>query len=103
LGAARTITIARELTKLFETIHTCCLGDAAAWFAQDANQTKGEFVLLVEGSPAATAPEDGATRRVLEVLMRELTLKQAVKLAVDITGSRKNEVYEMALRLDKHG
>jgi 16S rRNA (cytidine1402-2'-O)-methyltransferase len=103
LGDTRTITIARELTKLFETIHTCRLGDAAAWFARDTNQIKGEFVLLVEGAPAAAAPDAGAAQRVLEVLMRELSLKQAVKLAVDITGSRKNEIYEMALRMDKRG
>src|SRR5471032_2614350 len=92
LGEARTITIARELTKLFETIHTCPLGDAAAWFAQDANQPKGEFVLLVEGALAAAAPDADAAQRVLAVLMRELSLKQAVKLTVDLTGSRKNEV-----------
>jgi len=103
LGDTRTITIARELTKLFETIHTCPLGDAAAWFAQDANQTKGEFVLLVEGALAAAAPDADAAQRVLAVLMRELSLKQAVKLTVDLTGSRKNEVYEMALRMDKSG
>ena len=97
----RTITIARELTKLFETIHRCRLADAAGWFAADENQLKGEFVLLVEGAPAAAAPAAGATQRVLEVLMRELSLKQAVKLAVDLTGARKNDVYELALELGK--
>jgi 16S rRNA (cytidine1402-2'-O)-methyltransferase len=97
----RAITIARELTKLFETIHCCRLGEAAAWFAADENQRKGEFVLLVEGAPSAAVPAAGATQRVLEVLMRELSLKQAVKLAVDITGARKNDVYELALELNK--
>ncbi|MEO8441854.1 MAG: 16S rRNA (cytidine(1402)-2'-O)-methyltransferase [Betaproteobacteria bacterium] len=97
----RTITIARELTKLFETIHRCRLPDAAAWFAADENQRKGEFVLLVEGAPPAAAPAAGAAQRVLEVLMRELSLKQAVKLAVELTGARKNDVYELALELDK--
>ncbi len=97
----RTITIARELTKLFETIHNCRLGEAVAWFEADANQLKGEFVLLVEGAPAATAADEGESRRVLEVLLREMSLKQAVKLAVDLTGARKNDIYELALKIDK--
>jgi 16S rRNA (cytidine1402-2'-O)-methyltransferase len=97
----RTITIARELTKLFETIHSCPLSEAAAWFAADENRLKGEFVLLVEGAPSAAAPDACAARRVLEALMRELSLKQAVKLAVDITGARKNDLYELALQLDR--
>jgi len=99
----RTITIARELTKLIETIHRCRLEEAGAWFAADENQRKGEFVLLVEGAPSAAAPDAGEALRVLEVLMRELSLKQAVKLAVDITGARKNDIYELALQLDKRG
>jgi 16S rRNA (cytidine1402-2'-O)-methyltransferase len=102
LGDTRTVTIARELTKLFETFHTCRLGEAAEWFAQDANQIKGEFVLLVEGAPESV-PDVHAARRVLEVLMKELPLTQAVKLAAAITGSRKNDVYELALRLDQAG
>ncbi|MCE9641135.1 MAG: 16S rRNA (cytidine(1402)-2'-O)-methyltransferase [Betaproteobacteria bacterium] len=102
LGDMRKITIARELTKLFETIHTCSLGEAAEWFAQDANQVKGEFVLLVDGAPAGEAADDGVVRRVLAALMRELPLKQAVKLAADITEARKNDVYELALRMKKN-
>ena len=97
----RRITIARELTKLFETIHTCRLSEAEEWFAADANQLKGEFVLLVEGAPAAATADPAAARHVLEVLMRELSLKQAVQLAVAITGARKNDVYELALELDR--
>jgi 16S rRNA (cytidine1402-2'-O)-methyltransferase len=99
----RTITIARELTKLFETIHTCRLPEAAAWFLADENQCKGEFVLLVEGASSAVPSEPAAAQRVLEVLLRELSLKQAVKFAVDITGARKNDIYELALQLHKRG
>ncbi len=99
----RTITIARELTKVFETVHSCALGDAAAWFAADANRLKGEFVLLVEGAVAADAPQGQAVERVLAVLLPEVSLKQAVKLAVEITGARKNDVYELALKLGKRG
>ena len=101
LGATRSVTIARELTKIFETIHTCTLGEAAGWFAQDATRTKGEFVLLVEGAPAGAAADAGAAQRVLAALMRELPLRQAVKLTGEITGSRRNDVYAMALDLKK--
>ena len=100
-GAGRTITIARELTKLFETIHTCRLGAAAAWLAADANRTKGEFVLLVEGAPEAAATDIGAAHGALEILLRELPLKQAVKLAAQIGGGGRNELYQLALEMKK--
>ena len=98
LGATRQVTIARELTKLFETLHSCLLEEAPAWFAGDAHRLKGEFVLLVEGAPAEVPGAD-AVERVLAVLMRELPLAQAVKLATGITGARKNDVYELALQM----
>jgi 16S rRNA (cytidine1402-2'-O)-methyltransferase len=100
LGGERHITFARELTKTFETIHSCRLDQALAWLQADPNQQRGEFVLLVEGAPAkdeqAISPE---TRRTLELLLAELPLKQAVKLAADITGVKKNTLYELALTL----
>ena len=101
LGAGRSITIARELTKLFETIHTCKLGAAAAWLAADPNRAKGEFVLLVEGAVKAGATDPGAAQRVLEILLRELPLRQAVKLAAEIAGARRNELYQLALEMKK--
>ncbi|MEK7874614.1 MAG: 16S rRNA (cytidine(1402)-2'-O)-methyltransferase, partial [Pseudomonadota bacterium] len=98
-GAERTLTIARELTKLFESIHTCSLGTAAAWLAANANRTKGEFVLLVEGAPEAAAADAGTAHRALEILLRELPLKQAVKLAAQIGGGGRNELYQRALEM----
>ena len=100
LGGERTITFARELTKTFETIYTCRLNTALAWLNADPNQQRGEFVLLVEGAPAAEeqAVSDDA-RRVLEILLAELPLKQAVKLATDITGAKKNALYDLALSI----
>ena len=98
-GGERPVTIARELTKLFETIHACRLGEAAAWLAADANRIKGEFVLLVEGASEAGAADAGAARRVLEILLRELPLKQAVKLAAEIGGGKRNELYRIALEM----
>jgi len=100
LGGERQITFARELTKTFETIYQCKLGEALAWLQADPNRQRGEFVLLVEGAPVkdeqAISPE---ARHTLELLLAELPLKQAVKLAADITGAKKNALYEKALEL----
>lgn len=102
LGGGRTITIARELTKLFESVHSCKLDDTAAWFAQDANRSKGEFVLLVEGAAAAAATDAAEAQRVLEILCKELPLRQAVKLAAEIAGGGRNDLYALALEMKKH-
>jgi len=100
-GAGRAITLARELTKLFETIHTCKLGDAAAWLAAASNRTRGEFVLLVEGAEQPGAAGAGAVQPLLEILLRELPLRHAVKLATEISGGKRNELYKLALGLKK--
>ncbi|HSH71980.1 MAG TPA: 16S rRNA (cytidine(1402)-2'-O)-methyltransferase [Methylophilaceae bacterium] len=100
LGSERRITIARELTKTFETFHRCALGEAQAWLESDSNQQRGEFVLLVEAAPAK---EESAisdeTVRILKLLLADMPLKQAVKLAAEITGVKKNLIYEFALKL----
>lgn len=100
LGADRRITIARELTKTFETIYRCALGDVQIWIESDTNQQRGEFVLLVEAAPEkeqAAVSEDAEKK--LKILLAELPLKQAVKLAADITGAKKNDLYQLALSL----
>ncbi len=100
LGGERRITIARELTKTFETFHRCALKDAKAWLLGDANQQRGEFVLLVEA--AVQKKQEGLAEeveRILRLLLSELPLKQAVKLAVEITGAKKNQLYDFALKL----
>jgi 16S rRNA (cytidine1402-2'-O)-methyltransferase len=100
LGAGRRIVIARELTKLFETMHACTLGEARQWLAADEHRTRGEFVLIVEG--AADEDDDSdRVRHVLELLLAEVPLKQAVALAVRITGAKKNELYALALEMKK--
>lgn len=100
LGPARGLVVARELTKTFETIHRTTLGEAGAWLHEDANRQRGEFVLLVEGhAPQAAAEVDAEALRVLQLLLNELPLKQAVKLATDITGAKKNALYQHALEL----
>lgn len=100
LGAERRITFARELTKTFETIYSCHLGEAAAWLEADTNQQRGEFVLLVEAAAVKDAEEISEDAiRVLKLLLADLPLKQAVKLAADITQEKKNDLYELALQL----
>ena len=97
-GPERTLVMARELTKLFETIHSSPLGEALEWLSADANRQRGEFVLLVSG--AAESADDGEGQRVLKLLLGEgLPVKQAAKLAHSITGAGKNAMYELALTL----
>ena len=96
----RDVVIARELTKRFETITRVPLAEARAWVEADEDRRRGEFVLLVEGREV----EGGATldpAEVLRTLLDELPLKQAVALAVKLTGGKRNELYEMALALKK--
>ena len=98
LGAGRRIVIARELTKLFETIHECALGEAPSWIAADEHRSRGEFVLIVEGAADRDIDSEPA-RHALGLLLAELPLKQAVALAVRLTGAKKKELYAMALKL----
>lgn len=100
LGGARDIVLARELTKLFESIHRCRLSEALAWLEGDANRQRGEFVLIVAGAPKMEQQGLPAeAERVLRLLLNALPLKQAVALATSITGERKNELYDRALTL----
>jgi 16S rRNA (cytidine1402-2'-O)-methyltransferase len=103
-GAQREMTIARELTKLFETIHSGTLGEVLAWLQADANQQRGEFVLLLSGAeiPDKSGISDQA-RHALGCLLAELPLKQAVKLTAEITGENKNSLYQLALDLKAAG
>ena len=99
-GTQRQLTVARELTKLFETIHVGTLGDTLAWLQADAHQQKGEFVLLLSGAEILDKSEvSEQARHTLACLLAELPLKQAVKLATEITGENKNTLYQLALDL----
>lgn len=100
LGGERTLTFARELTKTFETIYTCRADQAGSWLSADTNQQRGEFVLLVEA--AIKDENEGVSEeaaRILKILLNALPLKQAVKLATEISGEKKNTLYELALKI----
>ena len=96
LEPQRTLVIARELTKLFESIVSLPLAEAPAWLAADENRRRGEFVLVVSAPPPAEGI-DAEAMRVLDALLAELPLKQAVKLAAEISGASKNVLYDLAL------
>ena len=96
----RQLTLCRELTKQFETIHTLPAAAAPAWLAADAHRARGEFVLVVHAQPAPAAAEAGLAEgalHTLHVLMRELPLKQAVALAAELSGAPRNALYQRAL------
>ena len=100
LGGDREIVIARELTKMFESVHACSLADAHEWLARDPNRQRGEFVLIVAG--ASRAPGDHVeARRVLAALLAELPVKTSVQVAATITGASRNVLYPIALELAK--
>jgi len=100
-GAGRPAVIARELTKTFETIHGDTLAELVKWLAADANQCKGEFVVMVGGATAVEQLVDAQAERVLRLLLEEVSLKQAAALAAKITGVKKNLLYQFALDLSR--
>ncbi len=97
---ARRLVIARELTKLHESVHECALAKAPAWLAGDPNRLRGEFVLVLHAA-AMQARKAADWEPVLAALLEELPLAQAVKLACKATGAPRNAVYPRALEMAK--
>jgi 16S rRNA (cytidine1402-2'-O)-methyltransferase len=94
----RDVVIARELTKRFETIARMPLSEAAAWVLADDDRRRGEFALVIAGRPVE--PSSAADpRAVLQTLLAELPVKQAVTLAMKLTGAKRNDLYALALEL----
>ncbi len=102
LGTDRIGVIARELTKTFETIRQGSLAELLRFTEDDSNQRKGEFVVLIQGKPAAqTSDVEENAVKVLKTLLEELPLKQAASLAAKITGAPKNRLYDVGLSMKK--
>jgi 16S rRNA (cytidine1402-2'-O)-methyltransferase len=99
LDGTRLVTLARELTKKFESIVTLPLHGAPAWLAADPHHARGEFVVIVHPPAAATAMVDTEAMRVLDILLGALPPTLAAKLASQITGFSKAELYRMSLVL----
>jgi len=97
-GATRPAVLAKELTKIYETLYAATLQDLQNWLNAKPERQKGEFVLVVAGCPPPVSDAlDPAAARILRLLCRELPHKQAVKLAAEITGLPKNQLYTQAL------
>jgi 16S rRNA (cytidine1402-2'-O)-methyltransferase len=103
LGPARPASIARELTKRFEHVYRGTLGELAARSRDDANMSRGELVLVVGGAPAEmdAAAESRAALHTLELLLQELPVSQAARLAAQLTGRSRKELYEHALQMSR--
>lgn len=97
-GEHRRMGFARELTKAFETVRQTTLGDCLSLVQEDANQRKGEIVLLLAGAEQTGATTEQLTQTLL-VLLQELPLKQSAALASKLTGLGRNECYQRALEL----
>jgi 16S rRNA (cytidine1402-2'-O)-methyltransferase len=100
LGGERAVVLARELTKLFETVHATTLGAAREWLEADPNRQRGEFVVVVAGAgdpDASVLALEG--ERVLRLLLAELPVRTAARLASEITGAPKKALYTAALTI----
>jgi len=106
---ARQVTLCKELSKQFETVLTLQAAELPAWLAADPKRQRGEFVLVMHApGPAASASGVAAAdptglptaaHHCLQVLMRELPLKQAVDLATQISGAPRKALYSVALQM----
>jgi 16S rRNA (cytidine1402-2'-O)-methyltransferase len=103
-GAARAAAIARELTKKFETVYRGTLADLAGLAGQDEHLDRGEIVLIVAGAAStAKSTNDAEADRLLGILVAELPASQAAKLAAQICGRGRRELFERAVALQKRG
>lgn len=102
-GDERPAVLARELTKTFETLKSLPLAELRAFVESDSNQQRGECVVLVAGWSAPEDDQAVSTQalRVLDLLLAEMPLKRAAALAAEITGVRKNLLYQAALEKQK--
>ncbi len=96
----RPVTLARELTKQFEEVATQPAQALTAWLEGSPQRSRGEFVVLLH--PVPVASDDGESLRVLRLLLAELPLKTAVRLAAEVTGASRNVLYDTALAWKKN-
>ncbi|MCD6048028.1 MAG: methyltransferase [Gammaproteobacteria bacterium] len=97
-GENRFAVIAREITKTFEQFQRGSLASLLAYFKTHEEQCRGEIVICIAGAPAKKTSEIDA-EKILKLLLTELPVKKAAAVAAEITGLRKNELYQLALKL----
>jgi 16S rRNA (cytidine1402-2'-O)-methyltransferase len=101
-GSERPAVLARELTKLYETLLFHPLGNLGEILDRDPNQSKGEFVLLIGGADEKPGDQiSPEAERILRILLQELPVKQAAALAAKISGEKKNRLYQFALSIPR--
>ncbi|MGP4971435.1 16S rRNA (cytidine(1402)-2'-O)-methyltransferase [Psychrobacter aquimaris] len=99
-GADREVTFCRELTKTFETVHKSTLGDLVEFVKADDNQQRGEIVVVVAGVNVVQDADDISIHdKLLQRLLEDLSVKKAAALGADITGVKKNALYQRLLEL----
>lgn len=98
-GPEREVVIARELTKKFEEIARLPLGAAVEWIGSNSHRQQGEFVLVLGPKAAAESKDDGEAERILLVLLEDLSVSEAARIAARLTGGSKNALYARALEL----
>ena len=102
-GADRTAVIARELTKTFETIKKAPIKELVEWIEADANQTKGEFVVVIDGSKVeSSGKSELEAETIVKALLEEgIGVKQTSVIAAKLTGIKKKELYNLALEFSE--
>ncbi|MCW5221394.1 16S rRNA (cytidine(1402)-2'-O)-methyltransferase [Verminephrobacter aporrectodeae subsp. tuberculatae] len=100
---ARPVTLARELTKQFEEVTTRPAQALSEWIDASPQRARGEFVLLLHPVPVPVAGDGGESLRVLRLLLQALPLRNAVRLAAEITGAPRNALYAQALEWQRAG
>lgn len=98
-GAERPITLARELTKRYETIYSGTVAEVRVKLAEDAGGGKGEFTLVIAGTSEQQTVEMQELERVVNILLQSVSASQAAALAAEITGVKKREAYSVATEL----
>ena len=96
-GTDSSLVLAKELTKTFETIKNDTVLNIKQWLSADSNRCKGEFVLIIP--PLNAIKENNTDTKILQILLAELPVKQAVKIAAKMTDTNKNELYQLAIQL----
>lgn len=101
LGAERRASISRELTKRFETTYSGTLAELSAAAERDSDMTRGEIVIVVSGAPAVSTALELDAEKLLRALLEELPPSQAAKIAAHLTGGRRSDLYEAAMRIGR--
>lgn len=101
-GLRRRVSVARELTKLYEEVVSGTAAELMVLY-EEKGLPKGEIVLVIAPPDASRNFDASGVEAVLRILLREMSLKDAVAAAAEQTGRPKKEVYALALALRDDG